>query len=59
MTEPQGLCQIAKLNADDDGFLSALDALTAWGEVKNSSIEKVVVEILGDVRMNGDKELVE
>ena len=59
MTEPQGLCQIAKLNADDDGFLSALDALTAWGEVKNSSIEKVVVEILGDVRMNGDKALVE
>jgi len=59
MTAPQGLCQIAKLNAGDDGFLDALDALTAWDEVKNSSIEKVVAEILGDVRMDGDKALVE
>jgi len=59
MTASQGLCQIAKLNANDDGFLSALDALTAWGEVKNSSIEKVVTKILGDVRMDGDKALVE
>ena len=59
MTAPQGLCQIARLNACDDGFLDALDALTAWDEVKNSSIEKVVAEILGDVRMNGDKSLVE
>ena len=58
MTAPQGLCQIARLNACDDGFLDALDALTAWDEVKNSSIEKVVAEILGYVRMNGDKALV-
>ena len=48
MTAPQGLCKIARLNACDDGFLDALDALTAWDEVKNSSIEKVVAEILGE-----------
>lgn len=45
MTAPQAFCQIAKLNANDDGFLSALEALTSWNEASNSGIEKIVADI--------------
>ena len=59
MTAPQAFCQIAKLNANDDGFLSALEALTSWNEASNSGIEKIVADIVSDVRINGDKALIE
>ena len=59
MTAPQAFCQIAKLNANDDGFLSALEALTSWNEASNSGIEKIVADIVNDVRINGDKALIE
>jgi len=59
MTAPQAFCQIAKLNANDDGFLSALQALTSWDEARNSGIENIVADIVNDVRINGDKALIE
>ena len=59
MTAPQAVCQITKLNANDDGFLSALDALTSWDEASNNSIAKIVADIVNDVRINGDRAVIE
>ncbi|MDA8781815.1 histidinol dehydrogenase [Porticoccaceae bacterium] len=50
---------IKRLNAGDNSFLPALDKLIAWDMVSNTEVEKTVVEILGQVRAQGDTALIE
>lgn len=50
---------IKKLNTADAGFWSALDNLLAWESVSNDQVFNTVKDIIGNVRANGDKALVE
>ena len=50
---------IAKLNASDTNFDRQLKALLAWDETDNLEIQQQVLEIIAEVRKNGDKAVIE
>ena len=50
---------IRRLNTSDTDFSSELKTLLAWESVSDNQVQKVVMDILGDVKARGDKALIE
>lgn len=48
---------IAKLNSQDSDFNTKLEKLLDWESVSNESVQKVVKDILLDIKNNGDEAL--
>ena len=50
---------IRRLNTSDTDFSSELKTLLAWESVSDNQVQKIVTDILGDVKARGDKALIE
>lgn len=50
---------IARLDASDGDFLETLDKLVAWDMDSSNDVEKIVADILRQVRSRGDSALIE
>ena len=53
------MMDIKRLNSSDSEFWSKLDRLLAWESVSDDAVNLVVREIIDDIRIKGDKALVE
>lgn len=53
------MMDIKRLNSSDSEFWSQLDRLLAWESVSDDAVNLVVREIIDDIRIKGDKALVE
>ncbi len=53
------MADLRRLNTADADFGSQLDALLAWDSVSDASVNRVVQEIIGEIRARGDAALLE
>ena len=52
------LCAVNRLSTADAGFDRALDQLIAWDGVSDADVEKVVRDVIQQVRREGDQALI-
>ncbi len=53
------MADIRKLNTSEADFQQQLDALLAWESVSDDTVNRVVNEVIGDIRARGDAALIE
>ena len=53
------MADIRKLNTSDADFAAQLDALLAWESVSDEGVNKVVNEVIADIRSRGDAALID
>ena len=59
LAQEYNMADIRKLNTSDSDFAAQLDALLAWESVSDQGVNKVVNDVIADIRSRGDAALID